>query len=175
MPAALTVSTPAPKGVTPAFKQRVADQRAKQGAPIKLSCSISGDPRPTITWFKDGQQLPNDGRFQMADSEAETSLTITDVVPPDAGIYECVAKNVAGEVRCKARLNVILAKTGKEAEAGPKLEAPRFTGQIQPVVGQEGGNAEFRAKYIGFPEPTIRWSRNNEPVKEGRNAESVSE
>lgn len=101
--------------------------------------------------FKDGKQLPNDERFQMANLEAETSLTIVDVLSPDAGIYECVAKNAVGEARCKARLNVNLSKTGKGVEVGPKLEAPRFSSSIKPVIGQEGCSAEFRAKYIGEP------------------------
>lgn len=74
-----------------------------------------------------------------------------DAVPPDAGVYECVAKNPAGEVRCKSRLNMVLAKTGAEAEKGPKQEAPRFAEPIKPVVGAEGANAEFRAKYSGEP------------------------
>ena len=33
-------------------------------------------------------------------------------------------------------------------------------------MGQEGANAEFRAKYTGEPEPTIRWTRNNQPIKQ---------
>uniref|UniRef100_A0A915DZ78 Ig-like domain-containing protein n=1 Tax=Ditylenchus dipsaci TaxID=166011 RepID=A0A915DZ78_9BILA len=168
----LIVSAATSKGIAPDFKQRLTDQRVQQNSTIKFNCVVTGSPRPTISWFKDGKQLPNDDRFQMADSEGETSLTLVDVVPPDAGIYECVAKSPAGEARCKARLNMILAKTGKGAESGPKLEAPRFTAQIQPVIGQEGGNAEFRAKLTGEPEPSIRWSRNNEPVKPSRNMET---
>lgn len=46
---------------------------------------------------------------------------------------------------------MILAKTGTGTEAGPKLIAPRFTDQIKPILGTEGGNAEFRAKYSGDP------------------------
>ncbi|KAL3105626.1 hypothetical protein niasHT_021729 [Heterodera trifolii] len=163
--ASLTVAAVPDRGVAPQFKQRVQDQRVQQGQTAKLNCSISGTPRPTVTWFKDGKQLPNMDRYQQVDSEAETSLSIGDVVPPDAGVYECVAKNPAGEVRCKSRLNIVLARTGAEAEKGPKQEAPRFSEPIKPVVGQEGANGEFRAKYSGEPEPTIRWWRNNEPVK----------
>lgn len=87
----------------------------------------------------------------MTDSENETSLAIIDILPPDSGVYECVAKNTAGEARCKARLALILAKTGKAAEAGPRLEAPRFTTQIQPLIVEEGKAAEFRANYSGSP------------------------
>lgn len=123
----------------------------------------------------------------MSDSDLETTLTVSEVLPPDAGIYECVAKNPAGEARCKARLNVNLAKTGQGSEAGPKLQAPRFSSLIQPVIGEESGSAEFRAKYTGDPgtslylkkiqidvylEPSIRWYRNNEPVKTGGRSNS---
>uniref|UniRef100_A0A1I7XKU1 Immunoglobulin I-set domain protein n=1 Tax=Heterorhabditis bacteriophora TaxID=37862 RepID=A0A1I7XKU1_HETBA len=69
------------------------------------------------------------------------------------------------EPRCKARLNVNLSKTGKGAEEGPRYEAPRFSTQIQPIVVDEGKPAMFSAKFSGFPEPTIRWYRNNEPIK----------
>uniref|UniRef100_A0A914H0K8 Ig-like domain-containing protein n=1 Tax=Globodera rostochiensis TaxID=31243 RepID=A0A914H0K8_GLORO len=163
--ASLAVSAVPDRGVAPQFGQRVQDQRVQQGQTAKLSCSITGTPRPTVTWFKEGKQLPNMERYQQTDSDAETSLSIVDIVPPDAGVYECVAKNPAGEVRCKSRLNIVLTKTGAEAERGPKQEAPRFAEPIKPVIGQEGANAEFRAKYSGEPEPTIRWWRNNEPVK----------
>lgn len=53
--------------------------------------------------------------------------------------------------RCKARLNIILARTGKGAEVGPRLEAPRFRTQIQPVIVTEGSPAEFKANYTGSP------------------------
>lgn len=67
--------------------------------------------------------MPNDDRYQQSDSEQETALTIVEALPTDGGIYECVAKNPAGECRCKSRLNMILTKTGSEAEKGPKQEA----------------------------------------------------
>ena len=120
--ASLSVSAVPYRGVAPQFTQRVADQRVQQGQTVKLSCNITGSPRPIISWFKDGQQLPNDDRYQQTDSESETSLTISEALPTDGGVYECVAKNPAGECRCKSRLNVILAKTGSEVEKGPKQE-----------------------------------------------------
>lgn len=95
--------------------------------------------------------MPNDNRFQMTDSGTEFSLTIVDILLPDVGIYECVAKNAVGEARCKARLNVNLSKTGESVEIGPKLIAPRFATSIKPIIGQEGSNTEFRVNYIGNP------------------------
>jgi titin len=165
----LVVEAATIRGIAPDFRAKLTDQRVSQNAVARFTCNLIGEPRPTVAWFKDGKPLPNDERYQMIDNENESILEISDINAPDAGVYECVAKNGAGEARCKAKLNVILAKTGKGTEAGPKLEAPRFTDQIQPIIVDEGQNAEFRAKYSGVPEPTIRWYRNNEPIKPGRN------
>uniref|UniRef100_F1KPJ7 Titin n=1 Tax=Ascaris suum TaxID=6253 RepID=F1KPJ7_ASCSU len=164
----LTMLKPVDRGVAPDFKQRISDLRTKQNAPSQFTCVVTGTPQPTATWFKDGKQLPNDGRYKIIVDGDRHSLLLTDTLPQDGGVYECVAKNTAGEARCKARLNIILATTGQGAEAGPRLEAPRFSSQIAPVVAQEGGSAEFRIKYTGSPEPTIRWYRNNEPLKKSK-------
>ena len=168
----LVVNQPTLRGVAPDFRTKLTDQRVQQNQTAKFTCAAVGTPKPIISWFKDGKQLPNDDRYKMDDNDAESTLEISNITPPDAGVYECVAKNSAGEARCKAKLNIILAKTGKGAEAGPKLEAPRFLTQIQPIVVTEGQSAEFRAKFSGNPEPTIRWYRNNEPIKLGRNYET---
>ncbi|UMM33610.1 hypothetical protein L5515_007025 [Caenorhabditis briggsae] len=161
----LTVAPPSATGKAPDFSARLNDLRIQQNGPAEFSCQIGGEPKPTIQWFKDGQPLPNDDRFQVVEEGGAYKLKFASILPTDAGIYEIVAKNGAGEARCKARLNVNLQKTGKGAEEGPRYEAPRFTSQIQPIVVDEGKGAQFSAKFSGFPEPTIRWYRNNEPVK----------
>ncbi|VDK45179.1 unnamed protein product [Anisakis simplex] len=164
----LTVAKPVDRGIAPSFKQRINDLRIQQNSPSVFTCVVAGTPEPSTSWFKDGKQLPNDGRYQIIQDGEKHSLRLTDTLPQDGGVYECVAKNAAGEARCKARLNIILATTGQGAEVGPRLEAPRFQSQIQPVIAQEGGPAEFRIKYTGSPDPVIRWYRNNEPVKESK-------
>ncbi|VDO41301.1 unnamed protein product [Onchocerca flexuosa] len=161
----LVVVPSAKHEIAPDFKQRMNDVRVQQNASSQFKCIVTGVPEPTASWFKDGKPLPNDARYQIVDEGNERVLMISDTLSQDAGIYECVVKNSAGEARCKARLNIILARTGKGAEAGPRLEAPRFQSQIQPVVVSEGAPAEFRANYTGSPEPMIRWYRNNEPIK----------
>lgn len=49
--------------------------------------------------LQDGQPLPNDGRYVPSDSNGSYKLSLANTLAQDAGIYECVAKNPAGEAR----------------------------------------------------------------------------
>ncbi|VDP96157.1 unnamed protein product [Echinostoma caproni] len=67
------------------------------GGSALLECLVSGNPRPKITWFKDGQpleQLPY--RYRLINQDRQ--LEIIAMQPTDAGRYRCVAKNPFGQI-----------------------------------------------------------------------------
>ena len=65
------------------------------GEEAVLTCEVSGNPEPSVSWSKDGDtnipraQFKNDGRI----------LAIKDVLPIDSGVYECRASSKLGESR----------------------------------------------------------------------------
>ena len=57
---------------------------------VRLNCSTTGDPQPTISWRKQGGQLPV-GRSQQING----ALVITNLQQIDAGNYICTARSVS--------------------------------------------------------------------------------
>ena len=35
------------------------------GDSCRFTCSVAGEPEPTVTWYRDGEQLPNNERFRV--------------------------------------------------------------------------------------------------------------
>ncbi|CAJ0923976.1 unnamed protein product, partial [Mesorhabditis belari] len=73
----------------------------KAGESQLLDCKMSGDPTPSISWSKNG--------IAMKDSESllvNASIVLPKVDTDDSGVYECVGKNRAGEVRRSISLEV---------------------------------------------------------------------
>ncbi|KAH8306154.1 hypothetical protein KR018_002660 [Drosophila ironensis] len=58
-----------------------------------LTCRAEGHPQPSITWFHNGVQLNSSYTRYISGNE----LQIHSFDPEEEGIYQCFAKNVAGE------------------------------------------------------------------------------
>ncbi|XP_041452326.1 uncharacterized protein LOC111069478 [Drosophila obscura] len=58
-----------------------------------LSCRAEGHPRPSITWYHNGQQLNSSYTRYISGND----LHIHSFDPEEEGIYQCMARNVAGE------------------------------------------------------------------------------
>ena len=61
---------------------------------ITIQCPTSGLPTPTVTWTKDGQEIPSGGRYKVQD---DGSLVISEADEDDKGQYTCTADSVAGK------------------------------------------------------------------------------
>uniref|UniRef100_A0A663MZH9 Ig-like domain-containing protein n=1 Tax=Athene cunicularia TaxID=194338 RepID=A0A663MZH9_ATHCN len=101
--------------VQPLFTRKLEDVDIVEGRTAVLECQVAGLPYPSITWFHNGSRIDNN----------ECSLVVLGAAEPDSGVYTCTAKNLAGEVSCKAEL-VVRAGTGGLLlpEAGDREEQP---------------------------------------------------
>ena len=75
--------------------------RAEEKQKVTISCTVTGQPTPRITWSKAGGSLPG-GRIHVQDG----TLKILKVTRKDGGIYICKAENILGSVKDTAQLIV---------------------------------------------------------------------
>lgn len=67
-----------------------------------LRCSAVGEPTPTITWFKNGVEIPG------AVGSGSRDYEIPEVTLSDRGRYHCTARNAPGLITSDAVLvNII--------------------------------------------------------------------
>lgn len=80
---------------------------SSDGEEARLECQITGSPKPTVTWYKEGQVIVNSEEFKIFyDENNLCSLFISDVYPEDAGKYSLVAQNELGTAETTAELFV---------------------------------------------------------------------
>ncbi|CAI5795221.1 protein turtle homolog B isoform X2 [Podarcis lilfordi] len=75
---------------------------AKEGGSITLTCMAFGNPKPTVTWLKEGDLLGANNKYQVSDG----SLTVVSVSRDDRGAYTCRAYSIQGEAVHTTRLLV---------------------------------------------------------------------
>ncbi|OUC40200.1 immunoglobulin I-set domain protein [Trichinella nativa] len=102
--AGIVVGEKISKGFSPKFIQEIADASVIQGATLRFDARLAGKPIPQVVWLKDDKQIIDDAHFVITADQDLYSLIITEAFPQDAGMYECVARNVHGEAKCHATL-----------------------------------------------------------------------
>lgn len=91
----------------PVFLTELQNQEVLDGYPVSFDCVVTGQPVPTVCWFKDGRMLEEDDHYMISeDQQGGHQLIITAVVPADMGVYRCMAENSVGVSSTKAELRV---------------------------------------------------------------------
>ena len=66
------------------------NETVQEGGNVSLYCNISGFPKPTITWSKDGEPIDEP-------EQGSRWLNFIDIKRDKAGNYRCHANNTCGE------------------------------------------------------------------------------
>lgn len=72
-------------------------------ASLTFRCLVSGNPKPEIIWYHNGEQF-NNSYTRYLNSPHE--LRIPSFDPDESGIYQCFARNVLGEVYTAGELRL---------------------------------------------------------------------
>lgn len=69
-----------------------------EGKHARLSCFVTGEPKPETVWKKDGQLVTEGRRHVVYEDEQENFvLKILFCKQSDRGLYTCTASNLVGQ------------------------------------------------------------------------------
>lgn len=68
------------------------------GNNVKLLCDASGNPPPTVVWYKDGKRLTHVLQDPDPILPHQFTLTLPSVIPDDKGVYTCNVSNAFGYI-----------------------------------------------------------------------------
>ncbi|XP_060224648.1 striated muscle-specific serine/threonine-protein kinase isoform X5 [Meriones unguiculatus] len=109
----------------PRFESIMEDVEVTPGETARFAVVVEGKPLPDIMWYKDEELLAESNHVSFVYEENECSLVVLSAGSEDGGVYTCTARNLAGEVSCKAELSVHSAQTAMEVEGVGEEEEHR--------------------------------------------------
>lgn len=92
-----------------------------RGGSIQLKVPFTGNPEPTVHWYKGDEEIEPSAQFDIESDGRHTTLTIRDATREDSGEYRLVVKNALGEDSASFQVSV-----------SDRPEPPRFP-QIEEV------------------------------------------
>ncbi|KAM4674070.1 protein sidekick-2 [Amazona ochrocephala] len=120
---------------------------------VAIPCQAKGVPPPEMAWYKDAAliQLEKLSRFQLL---ADGSLQISGLLPDDTGMFQCFARNAAGEVQTTTYLAVTSI-------------APNITRGPQDSTVIDGMSVILNCETSGAPRPAITWQKGERVLASG--------
>ncbi|RXN03323.1 sidekick-1 isoform X2 [Labeo rohita] len=117
---------------------------------LDIQCQARGVPMPKLEWYKDAVPLSklNNSRYKVISS---MGLQVRKLQPSDAGIFQCFARNSAGEAQVHTYLDVTSM-------------APAFTAEPVDITVTDGAVASFTCQVSGAPKPAIIWKRGRTSI-----------
>lgn len=126
----------------PVFTVPLRDQHADRESELVWRCQAFGIPRPTYTWYRNGQLLSGDSNLIITGN----TLTIPRLGESQAGMYQCMASNSHGVVTSTAQLRVLSFPPSFKKRP---LEST--------TIGSLGGSVTILCHPEAAPSPNITW------------------
>jgi len=82
----------------------------RAGMSARFEATFAGNPPPTVTWMKEGEELKNSKKIQIRTKDFRTTMTVIDVNDDDAGTYICKVANEIGADTSRASLTITREK-----------------------------------------------------------------
>ncbi|KAL6118086.1 myot [Pungitius sinensis] len=145
------------KCYAPRFLQVPPDLTVEEGRFCRIDFKVGGLPTPDVCWYLDGKAIrPDDFHKMLVSEKGMHSFLIEIVTVHHAGVYECVARNRAGEARFSMRLDVL---------AQEALRPPTFVQKMSNSRALEGDTVRLECKVDASPPPQLFWKKDKDMLR----------
>uniref|UniRef100_A0A3P8TFB4 Myotilin n=1 Tax=Amphiprion percula TaxID=161767 RepID=A0A3P8TFB4_AMPPE len=145
------------KCYAPRFLQIPPDLTVEEGRFCRIDFKVGGLPTPDLCWYLDGKAIrPDDYHKMLVCEKGMHSFIIEIVTVHHAGVYECVARNRAGESRFTMRLDVLAQEV---------LRPPTFVQKMLNSRAFEGDTVRLECKVDASPPPQLFWKKDKDMLR----------
>uniref|UniRef100_A0A663MBT3 Neogenin n=1 Tax=Athene cunicularia TaxID=194338 RepID=A0A663MBT3_ATHCN len=138
----------------PRFTSQPESSSVYKGNSAILNCEVNVDLAPFVRWEQDRQPVFLDDRVFKLPSGA---LIISNASDTDGGVYRCIIESGGTpKYSDEAELKIL-----PDPQVSQNLMFLRQPSSLTKVTGQ---SAVFPCVAVGFPTPSIRWTRNEEEL-----------
>ncbi|XP_060940741.1 obscurin [Limanda limanda] len=146
----------------PDFDEILGNCTAELGQTVKLACKVTGVPKPTVTWYKDGRAVEADPHhIIIEDLDGSCTLILDNMTADDSGQYMCFATSSAGNASTLGKITVQVP--------------PRFVNKMRNAVFVAGEDAQFSCVIQSAPNPKIRWFKDSRLLTDQEKYQTYSE
>ncbi|XP_030372939.1 uncharacterized protein LOC115622947 isoform X1 [Scaptodrosophila lebanonensis] len=142
--------------VPPRIVRFLQSGKATEGSSFQFSCVVTGNPLPTVQWFKNDKCIDDSPDYVISYNNGEATLRFEEVFLEDDAVYTCSASNPAGIEHCSASLIV---------EPLEPTELPSFKVPLSNAMARVGQKIKLEAIVSGLPCPDIYWLHNGKPYQ----------
>uniref|UniRef100_A0AC35UA75 Muscle M-line assembly protein unc-89 n=1 Tax=Rhabditophanes sp. KR3021 TaxID=114890 RepID=A0AC35UA75_9BILA len=159
-----------PEESKPRIRRGLHNMSTHQGNTIEFQVCVTGNPIPTVKWFKDGEEIKNDSegrRVVWTDERGIHHLVIVSATLEDQGDYALEATNKLGSAKTECCISVIKPKTyGDETKEGA-LHPPGFIRQLKNKHVFTHLPTIFDCLVVGTEPPTVEFYHNDTKIING--------
>ncbi|XP_060085265.1 uncharacterized protein LOC132564641 [Ylistrum balloti] len=128
----------------PEFVKRLCgEETVDEGSTVSFTCKVVAFPKPSLTLYKDGEQIIDNSRINIEPGEAgEYSLVIRKVTKKDEASYRCRAENDEGSSSSTIYIAVKAKSRGSKKSSNRAAHKRSMFPPITEKVAEEEAEAE---------------------------------
>ncbi|XP_031333998.1 titin-like [Photinus pyralis] len=174
-----SLGPPAPPQIT----QKPRNSKLLEGSDAVFSAKVAANPRPRLTWFRNGQRITQSNKYESSYSNNQATLRVKQAQSEDSGHYTLLAENPQGCIVSSAYLAIepVTTQEGlvhdatfpvhqiEEPSETAKTLAPNFVRVCGDRDITEGKMTRFDCRVTGRPYPEVTWLINGRKVTDDHN------